>query len=130
MELVKEERLKHDEVQLRAIRRGMATVIPVNLLHLWTWRNLRDRVCGRAEVDIDQLRRHTVYKGWDESAQGVKDMWEVLEGFTQEQRQAFLRFVWGRTTLPQGEDDWAQPFKVESWGRTDVKLPISHTCYF
>merc|ERR1712032_884664 len=60
---------------------------------------------------------------------GVKYMWEALESFNHEQRGAFLRFVWGRSTLPITEE-WDQPFKVKIAGRGDDRLPCSHTCFF
>ena len=44
--------------------------------------------------------------------QVVRWLWEVLEVFTPEQRQRFLRFVWGRSRLPTGAEGWTEQFTV------------------
>lgn len=58
-------------------------------------------------------------------------MWETLSAFTHKQRQMFLRFVWGRSRLPNSAADFQQKFVVLSCRHnTDGTLPISHTCFF
>eukprot|EP01046_Picozoa_sp_COSAG06_P093395 COSAG06_NODE_39586_length_411_cov_0.496795_1_plen_115_part_10 len=58
----------------------------------------------------------------------IKEFWGVLRGLTGEQRQQFLGFVWGRTTLPANP---TTPFVIDSSGGSDdTKLPSSHTCMF
>eukprot|EP00927_Polykrikos_kofoidii_P023607 TRINITY_DN21692_c0_g4_i1.p1 TRINITY_DN21692_c0_g4~~TRINITY_DN21692_c0_g4_i1.p1 ORF type:complete len:1685 (+),score=264.93 TRINITY_DN21692_c0_g4_i1:305-5056(+) len=128
--LLLQNRLDFDRVQLQALRRGLAAVVPIQLLRLWSWRDLQERVCGAAEVDTENLKRHTVYKNCSSTTTHVIYMWEAMESFTQKQRRSFLRFVWGRSSLPNVEK-WERNFTVQLLpGTDDVRLPCSHTCFF
>jgi len=46
----------------------------------------------------------TRYNGIDKNARYVEWFWEVLREITPKERSLFLRFVWGRSRLPQGKD--------------------------
>ena len=63
--------------------------------------------------------------------------WEVLRSFSEEEKSAFLRFVWARPTLPPKEVEFAQKFKIQSGmgedsgdKNADSYLPKAHTCFF
>jgi len=128
--LLLENRLTFDRLQLQALRRGLATVVPIQLLRLWRWRDLQERVCGVAEVDIENLKRHTTYKNCASTSEHIGYMWEALESFSQKQRRSFLRFVWGRSSLPTVEK-WERNFNIQLLaGTDDSRLPCSHTCFF
>jgi len=128
--LLLQNRLTFDRFQLQALRRGLATVAPIQLIRLWSWRDLQERVCGVAEVDLDNLKRHTTYKNCTSTNVHVGYMWEALESFSQKQRRSFLRFVWGRSSLPT-VDKWERNFTVQLLsGTDDTRLPCSHTCFF
>ena len=43
-------------LQVDAIRRGLATIVPVQLLPLFTDKELEFMVCGKREIDIDFLK--------------------------------------------------------------------------
>jgi len=122
-------RLRFDSLQLAAVRRGLASVVPVHLLRLWRWQDLRRRVCGNVIVDLECLKQHTVYKNCTETDIHIVHLWQVLEGFSQQQRRSFLRFVWGRSSLPS--EVWERSFTVQLLsGSNDLRLPSSHTCFF
>ncbi|CAE7292661.1 Herc2, partial [Symbiodinium pilosum] len=122
-------RLSFDSLQLAALRRGLASVVPIHLLRLWRWQDLRRRVCGNVMVDLECLKQHTVYKNCADTDTPIVFLWQVLEGFSQQQRRSFLRFVWGRSSLP-GEF-WERNFTVQLLsGSNDSRLPSSHTCFF
>lgn len=78
-----------------AVLRGVATILPAPTLALFTWRELRTLVCGKPTVDIDLLRRRTIYgDGCQATDAHVAYFWDVLSEFTDEQKSSFLRFVW------------------------------------
>lgn len=87
--------------QVKAIREGMAEVIPVPLLSLFTGVEIETMVCGSPDIPLDLLRSVTTYKGVDPGAPLIKWFWQTLEEFTNTERSLFLRFVWGRTRLPR-----------------------------
>lgn len=41
---------------------GLNAVVPVGMLSLFSWGDLELMVCGNPEIDIESLRKHTIYK--------------------------------------------------------------------
>ena len=69
-------------------------------------------VCGIAEVDVSLLRKCTNYEGCDAEDRHVKYFWKVLNGFNTEERQALVKFTWGRSRLPLTVDDFKERFTI------------------
>ena len=99
-------RLHEFDAQVQAMREGMAKVIPVPLLSLFTGPELETMVCGSREISVSLLKSVTTYKGIDPTAPLSRWFWEVMEDFNQAERSLFLRFVWGRTRLPRTAADF------------------------
>lgn len=99
-------RLHEFDQQVAAIREGMAKVVPVPLLSLFTGSELETMVCGSREISITLLKSVTTYKSIEPTAPLVRWFWEVMENFNQAERSLFLRFVWGRTRLPRTAADF------------------------
>ncbi|KAL0221363.1 hypothetical protein RCL1_001217 [Eukaryota sp. TZLM3-RCL] len=109
------------------IKEGLGQVVPAHLFPLLTWQDMETLVCGDPEISIEQLQKIANYSKGSLSPNSpyVRMFWAVLESFTQKQRQAFLRFVWGRTRLPKRGGSKFQIVDISGAG-----LPISHTCFF
>ena len=99
-------RLHEFDLQIQAMREGMAKVIPVPLLSLFTGPELETMVCGSREISIELLKSVTTYKGVEPTAPLSRWFWDVMENFNQNERSLFLRFVWGRTRLPRTAADF------------------------
>jgi len=123
-------RLHESDAQVRAIKKGLRSVVPANMLTLFSGYDLELMVCGNPMIDLKILRKHTIYKKISPSSSVVKNLWKCLESFNMEERQLFLRFVWGRSRLPVSENDWSHDFSIVGLKHGDDKLPISHTCFF
>jgi len=123
-------RLHESDQQIRAIKKGLNAVVASHMLSLFSPYDLELMVCGDPEINIELLRKHTVYRGVSPSSPLIKNLWKCLESFNTEERQMFLRFVWGRSRLPVAESDWNQQFTVHALRAGDDKLPIAHTCFF
>ena len=68
---------------------------------MFSWKDLELSVCGDPKIDIEALKNHTTYTGGlTANSPVVKYFWKTLNSFSQEERQLFLRFVWGRNRLP------------------------------
>ncbi|CAM9103124.1 unnamed protein product, partial [Ectocarpus fasciculatus] len=130
--LLERYRLHEFDQQAEAIRRGLATVVPMRLLSLFSWDQLELMVCGMSTVDVALLRSVTEYSSCNAHDQHVRNFWQVLEEFTEEEKAAFLKFTWGRSRLPLNAAAFAQRFKLQSFGKSpaDNYLPVSHTCFF
>ncbi len=131
--LVEQYRLHEFDAQAAALRAGLATIVPVRLLALFTWNELEVMVCGLKQVDVNLLRQVTEYSsGVGPEDPHVRFLWQVLEEWTDEERSMFVRFCWGRSRLPLRAEDFPQRFKIQAFGRTpaDNYLPVAHTCFF
>ena len=112
-------RLHEFDQQVAAMREGMARVIPVPMLSLFTGPELETMACGSREISVNLLQSVTTYKGIDPGSPLVCWFWQVMESFSQNERSLFLRFVWGRTRLPRTPGDFR--------GR-DFVLQVSALC--
>ncbi|XP_050428032.1 E3 ubiquitin-protein ligase HERC2 [Adelges cooleyi] len=127
-------RLHEFDLQVKAIRDGMARVIPVSLLSLYTNSELESMVCGSPEIPINMLLSIVTYKGVEASDKLVQWFWEILTEFSTHERSLFLRFVWGRTRLPRTIEDFrGRDFVlhvIDRYSPPDNFLPESYTCFF
>lgn len=130
-------RLHEFDAQVQAIREGLAVVVPLPTLMLFTGPEVMHLVCGDPQIDIALLKSVTSCKG-HMNPDLITWFWEVLEGFTQTQRALFVRFAWGRTRLPRSKADFAaagvefqiQPLDKYSPAHADGALPEAYTCFF
>jgi E3 ubiquitin-protein ligase HERC2 len=130
VKLAIQKRLNESSKQIAAIKKGIDAIIPLRMLSLFSWYDLQVMVCGNPFIDLEVLKKHTKYEGLSQSAPVVKYFWSTLESFNMEERQLFLRFVWGRNRLPNSERGWNQEFTVNGLMTSDEMLPIAHTCFF
>ena len=95
-------RLHESALQLSVIREGLHSIIPEQALELLSWHELELRVCGRPVVDLETLKKHTVYSPstYSLASPVVAQFWHVLNGFSPEEVAAFLQFAWARSRLP------------------------------
>jgi len=120
---------------LNSFVEGMSSVLPVELLSMFTGEQLRDIICGNPDIDVELLRRVVEYEGYDETDTVVTFFWEVLREMTTSERKLFLQFVWARNRLPLKESDFDAPFKIQKDTKTvnengDYPLPSASTCFF
>jgi len=131
VELQEEFRKNEFHQQCEAMRLGLATIAPIDLLELHTWKEIELLVTGKPDIDLEVLKRHTKYNGHKPTDKVIMWFWEAMESYTPSERQRFVRFVWGRARLPLSEDGWSHSFTISSAYRdNDAALPESHTCFF
>eukprot|EP00118_Oscarella_pearsei_P022139 m.252837 g.252837 ORF g.252837 m.252837 type:complete len:501 (+) comp40356_c1_seq2:12583-14085(+) len=126
-------RLHEFDVQVAAVREGLAKVVPVPLLALFSGVELETMVCGNPEISVEKLKSVAAYKGLLPSAPVVRWFWETLREFTMAERSLFLRFVWGRTRLPRTMSDYrGRDFVIQVLEKhnPDYFLPEAYTCFF
>ena len=106
VQLAKQFRLQEFNLSSAAVREGMARVIPVPLLSLFTGFELETMVCGSPDIPLHLLKSVATYKGVEANSSLVQWFWEVMEELSNAERSLFLRFVWGRTRLPRSIADF------------------------
>jgi hypothetical protein len=73
----------------------------------------------------------TSYKNCDENDEVVKLFWSILNSFSQDDQEAYLRFVWGRARLPLKEtpNPDSNTFVVYH-EKSKESMPVGKTCFF
>ncbi|KAK9459418.1 uncharacterized protein V1516DRAFT_687172 [Lipomyces oligophaga] len=135
VELVTEWRIsKRIEEQFKAFMSGFRELIPQELIHVFDERELELLIGGVADIDVDDWKRHTDYRGYSESDEVIQWFWKCVRSYKQEQRARLLQFTTGTSRIPvngfkdlQGSDG-PRRFTIEKAGETNA-LPKSHTCF-
>ncbi len=64
----------------------------------------------------------------DESDPQIVQFWKVIEGFTDLERQMYLKFVWGRSRLPYDTEGLRDKHYIEYEDyKGDNDFPVAHT---
>lgn len=123
--------------QAAAVRLGLSCVVPPHLLSLYSWQEFDHMVCGNPVIDVVLLEAMTTYQNCSSTDKHIRNFWNVLEDYSEEEKSAFLRFTWGRSRLPLSKEGFSRKLKIEAFtprGRStatqDESLPVSHTCFF
>jgi len=138
IKLCYEARLSEHDTLIDSIRRGIDKIVPIDALNVMNWRELEILICGKKEININLLRRHTNYSsGLSASNQHIQWFWEVLSEFTEENKSKFIRFAWAQERLPSDDDEFivthTRLMIKPSSGKTtnqDLLLPKADTCFF
>ena len=113
---------------MKWILEGVYLIVPKTVLNLLEWNEIEIRATGEKIIEIERLKAITEYYG-DENCKAVKQFWEVLERFDNDQRQAYLKYVWGRSRIPVDCSNLQYKHTISVMGPGD-QLPEAHTCFF
>lgn len=119
-------RLHEFDHQLHYMREGLLSVVPEASVLLYTPTELEQKICGKADYQVEELRKGTLYDGITANDRRVQFLWKALEEATPTQRRLFLRFVSGRERLPVK----LRIMPLSMVGDPDDMMPHSATCFF
>ena len=116
--------------------RGFQQLIQKDWIDMFNEHELQLLISGSLEsLDVDDLRQHTNYAGGYHSDHYVIEMfWEILKGFSLENRKKFLKFVTGCSRGPLLGFRYLEPlFCIQRAAGTASeealdRLPTSATC--
>jgi len=124
-------RLNEANDQIKWIKDGIDATLKESLLRFFTWRELEHKVIGDAEIKVEQLASMTSYTKCDKDHETIKMFWSVFESLTNEERQRYLQFVWGRTRLPLKEMKQSMMHNIIMDDKKSVdSMPKGQTCFF
>ncbi len=143
---------KRVEAQFNAFVTGFNELIPPDLVNVFDERELELLIGGIADIDVEDWKKHTDYRGYTEQDEVIRNFWTVSIRFTKicdlftneapqcirswdaEQKSRLLQFATGTSRIPvngfkdlQGSDG-PRRFTIEKSG-SDKALPKSHTWY-
>lgn len=120
--------------QFQAFKEGFHELIPQDLINVFDERELELLIGGIAEIDVDDWKKHTDYRGYTESDEVVQNFWKTVRSWDGEQKSRLLQFTTGTSRIPvngfkdlQGSDG-PRRFTIEKAGEL-VNLPKAHTWY-
>lgn len=125
---------KRIDEQFQAFITGFHELIPAELVNVFDERELELLIGGIAEIDVDDWKKHTDYRGYSESDEVIKFFWQTIRSWDGEQKSRLLQFTTGTSRIPvngfkdlQGSDG-PRRFTIEKQGEMN-NLPKSHTWY-
>ncbi|EFW99112.1 ubiquitin-protein ligase [Grosmannia clavigera kw1407] len=120
--------------QFQAFKEGFNELIPQDLINVFDERELELLMGGIAEIDVDDWKKHTDYRGYTESDDVIQFFWQTVRSWDGEQKSRLLQFTTGTSRIPvngfkdlQGSDG-PRRFTIEKAGDIQT-LPKAHTCF-
>ncbi|XP_061371769.1 E3 ubiquitin-protein ligase UPL1-like [Gastrolobium bilobum] len=121
--------------QINAFLEGFNELIPRELISIFNDKELELLISGLPDIDLDDLRANTEYSGYSAASPVIQWFWEVVQGFSKEDKARLLQFVTGTSKVPlegfsalQGISG-SQKFQIhKAYGSSD-HLPSAHTCF-
>ncbi|KAI1980829.1 hypothetical protein LOZ55_001086 [Ophidiomyces ophidiicola] len=135
VELVTEWKIqKRVEEQFNAFITGFNELIPADLVNVFDERELELLIGGIADIDVEDWKKHTDYRGYQEQDEVIQNFWKIIRSWDAEQKSRLLQFATGTSRIPvngfkdlQGSDG-PRRFTIEKSGDINA-LPKSHTCF-
>lgn len=120
------------EEQFKAFTEGFHDLIPAELITVFDERELELLIGGIADIDVDDWKKHTDYRGYTETDEVIVNFWKCVRSWDGEQKSRLLQFTTGTSRIPvngfkdlQGSDG-PRRFTIEKAGEPG-QLPKSHT---
>ena len=107
IELVLEARKKEASLQVDAIRKGFLKVLKDSseIFDYLDSATLDVRCTGEKVVSVERLKSITTFPNNNADHEIIDRFWRVFESFNNQERQSYLKFVWGRSRLPANLDN-------------------------
>lgn len=135
VELVTEWRIqKRIEEQFVAFKAGFNELVPQELINVFDERELELLIGGIADMDVDDWKKHTDYRGYTETDEVIQMFFKLITSWDNEKRARLLQFVTGTSRIPIGGfkdlqgSDGPRRFTIEKAGEVS-QLPKAHTCF-
>uniref|UniRef100_A0A672GUH5 Ubiquitin-protein ligase E3A n=1 Tax=Salarias fasciatus TaxID=181472 RepID=A0A672GUH5_SALFA len=118
------------ERQFKAFKKGFLMVTNESpLKYLFRPEEVELLICGSRKLDFEALEKTTEYDGgYSTDSQIIKDFWETIHSFGEEQKRLFLQFTTGTDRAPVGGLGKLKMIIAKNGSDTD-RLPTSHTCF-
>ncbi|CAO3616607.1 unnamed protein product [Cunninghamella blakesleeana] len=125
---------KRVDEQFQAFKEGFNQLIPQDLINVFDERELELLIGGIAEIDVDDWKKHTDYRGYTEQDDVIQWFWTCVKSWDSEKKSRLLQFTTGTSRIPvngfkdlQGSDG-PRRFTIEKSGEV-AQLPKAHTCF-
>ncbi|KAK3611418.1 hypothetical protein CHS0354_034865 [Potamilus streckersoni] len=116
--------------QFRAFKKGFDMVINESPLKtLFRPSEIELLICGSKNLDFIELEKATEYDGgFDINSRTIRNFWNVVHSFTEEQKRKLLQFTTGTDRVPVGGLAKLKLIIARNGPDSD-RLPTAHTCF-
>ncbi|XXG55804.1 hypothetical protein AAC387_Pa03g3392 [Persea americana] len=121
--------------QINAFMEGFNELIPRDLISIFNDKELELLISGLPDIDLEDMRANTEYSGYSAASPVIQWFWEVVQGFSKEDKARLLQFVTGTSKVPlegfsalQGISG-SQRFQIHKAYGSPRHLPSAHTCF-
>jgi E3 ubiquitin-protein ligase HUWE1 len=121
--------------QVEALLKGFYEIIPQKLISIFNYRELELVISGLPTIDIKDWKNNTEYENYNTESPVIKNFWEIIESFDNDERAEFLQFVTGCSKVPLEGFSALQgigginKFKITKvFDKNFERLPTAHTC--
>lgn len=113
---------------------GFHEIIKPQLISIFTPSELELLISGLPDIDTEDLRKNTEYKGFTSHSPAIQWFWQVVKDMNQEDKALLLQFVTGTSKVPlegfkalQGMNGPTK-FSIHK-AYESHRLPTAHTCF-
>ncbi|KAL2893072.1 E3 ubiquitin-protein ligase UPL2 [Bienertia sinuspersici] len=121
--------------QINAFLEGFNELIARDLISIFNDKELELLISGLPDIDLEDMRANTEYSGYSPASPVIQWFWEVVQGFSKEDKARLLQFVTGTSKVPlegfsalQGISG-SQKFQIHKAYGSQDHLPSAHTCF-
>lgn len=86
--------------QINSFLEGFHELIKPELVSMFTPSELELLISGLPDIDTDDLRQNTEYRGYTVDSPVIQWFWQIISEFDQEQKALLLQFVTGTSKVP------------------------------
>eukprot|EP01017_Pseudomicrothorax_dubius_P010668 TRINITY_DN1383_c0_g1_i1.p1 TRINITY_DN1383_c0_g1~~TRINITY_DN1383_c0_g1_i1.p1 ORF type:complete len:337 (-),score=58.44 TRINITY_DN1383_c0_g1_i1:126-1136(-) len=124
---------KSIEEQSQAFLRGLTALINPHWLEMFNHEELQLLISGpKGGFDVNDFKRNVRLSGFYDLDSTIINLWAVLDSYSKEEREDFLRFITGCPRPPISGFKYMQPQivieRMQISENDENKLPTSSTC--
>jgi len=130
-DLLEKRKLFENPKAYDSIRKGMAAVIPIDKLNLFTAAQLRELICLNQEINFDVLEENTVYENCRRTDPHIENFWVAIKSLKESEHAKFIDYIARRSKI--NEWDWPLKFTIAKHsksGAVNTLLPIVDNVIF
>jgi len=120
--------------QINSFLEGFSELIKPSLIFIFTPSELELLISGLPDIDIEDLRKNTEYRGYTVDSPIIHWFWTIVSEFAEEEKALLLQFVTGTSKVPldgfKALVGMSGPQKFQIYKAHDTtRLPTAHTCF-
>ncbi|CAG9330078.1 unnamed protein product [Blepharisma stoltei] len=130
-DLLEKHKLFENPKAYDSIRKGVAAVVPIDKLNLFTAAQLRELICLNQEVKLEVLEENTVYENCRRTDPHIENFWEAIKSLKESELAKFIDYIARRSKIT--EWDWPLKFTIAKHsksGAVNTLVPIIDNTIF